>query len=704
MATLQKIRSKGVLLIVIIGVALLSFIIGDFLTQGSTFFNKSQERVAEINGDNINIAEYQESIDEITIFQKYETGQSEIDDQTMQQMRSYVWEQMIREKLLQTEADKIGLTVSKEELSDRLIGNNIHPMIQQRRFFADETGRFNRSLLVQFLNFKDEEPEDSQMQQMLDEYKKLWMFLEKTVKFAILQEKYNVLITKSIVANTIEAKANYEANLPVYNVNYVVQPYFAVPDTAVSVSEKEIKAKYKEQINRYKQEPNASISFVSFNIQPQEEDFKEAEDFINDLKNEFAQTDDVTDLVNTNSDTPYTGRNYSEKTVPANLRNFAFSGKKGDVTGPLFANNTYTMARIMETGLMVPDSVRIRHIFLIKTEESKADSIIKAIRGGADFGQLAKKYSAVKQTADNNGEIGWVIDGDQTLDKEITKDAFSKGKNDIFTYKNAQGTQIIQIMDRTTPRSKVKLAILERSVSASSKTESKIYNEAKRFAAGLNADRFDSVAVKGNYMVRQATEITKASDQILNIPQSRQIVRWVFENSKGDVSDVFECGKELIVAVIRDVNDSEYRPVQKVADQIRNEIIRDKKADIIIKNLTGKFTNDTTLTALASSIGQDVKKADGVTFNSYQFGMAGYEPAVVGKTVSLKLNQVSAPVKGNAGVYVIAPLSITKSDATFDAASEKMGLASRFAYSIPNSIMMDMRDKAKIEDNRLNFY
>lgn len=704
MATLEKIRSKGVLLIVVIGVALVSFIVGDFLTQGSTFFNKTRETVAKINGESVNILEYQDLLDQIIVFQKYETGQSDIDEQTMQQIRSYVWDQMIREKLLLEEAEKMGLTVSKEELSDNLIGNKIHPMIQQRRFFADESGRFSRTLLLQFLNFKDDEPTDAQMEQLLSDYKKLWIFLEKTIKFSLLQEKYNVLITNSVSTNSVEAKANFDVNLANYDVNYIVQPYFSIPDTDFSVTEKEIKERYNEQMTQYRQEPNVSISFVSFNIQPNEEDFANAEKFINDLREDFATTDEVIELVNSNSDTPYTGRNYTERTVPLGLKSFAFSGKKGDVIGPLFENNTYTMARIMETGIMLPDSVRLRHIFLLTSEESKTDSIVRAVRGGANFGELARKYSAVKQTADNNGEIGWILDGDQALDKDILRDAFAKSSNEVFTFKNAQGTQIIQIMEKTAPKPKIKLAILERSVIASSKTESKIFNEAKRFAAGLKAADFDSIARENKYIVRQANEVLQTNDKILNIPQSRQIVRWVFENSKGTVSDVFECEKELIVAAITDVSKSKYRPINKVSNQIKSEIIREKKAARMIENMNGLLKNGTTIEDLAQMLELDVKTAEGVNFNAYQFGMEGFEPAVLGKTTSLKANQISSPIKGNAGVFVVQATNIQQNEMTFDVASEKQNLASRFKYTLPNSIMMNLRENADIEDNRLTFY
>jgi peptidyl-prolyl cis-trans isomerase D len=704
MATLEKIRSKGVLLIVVVGVALLSFIIGDFLTNGSSVRNKSRETVAEINGEKINIAEYQELLDQITVFQKYESRQENVDEQTMQQMRAYVWDQLVREKLLLEEAEKMGLTITPEELSDRLIGNNIHPLIQQRQFFADESGRFNRSMLLQFLNFKDEEATDNQMAQSLEEYKKLWIFLEKTVKFALLQEKYNSLVANALVSNSVEAKLNFDLNSVVVNANYVVQPYFSIPDSAVKVTDKEIKDRYNARLKLYRQEPAVSMKLVTFRVQPSEEDYKEAEEFINGLREEFSKTDEVTELVNRNSDITYNGTNYTRNTVPFAYREFAFNGNVGDVSDPMFINNAYTMGRIMQTGINLPDSVRLRHIFLVTADEPKLDSIMGAIRGGADFGALARKYSAVKQTADNNGEIGWIMDGDPSLDKEIMQNAMTKKANELFTFKNAQGTQIIQIMEQTPARQKVKLAILERSVIASSKTEGKIFNDAKRFAAGLKAEMFDSLANKNNYQVRLANDVLQSNPNVLDIPQSRQIIRWAFENGKGKVSDVFECEKQFVVATVTDLNESKYRPLNAVADQIKNELLNDKKAEKIIANLKDKVGNDTSLVALASSIGQEVKQAQGVSFGAFQFGLAGFEPAVIGKTVSMQQNQVSAPVKGNAGVYVVAATSVSKTPGEFNAVAEKQSMRSRFSFSAPNAILMDMRDKADITDNRLNFY
>ena len=494
MATLEKIRSKGVLLVVVVGLALLAFIVGDFLKEGSNYFNKSRETVAKIEGEDINIKDYSAAIDQMTEVYKIEFGKSELNDEMMIKLRQSVWESLVNEKILNTEAKKLGLAVSKDELSDRLIGNNIHPLILQRRSFAGENGQFSRPQLVQFLNSLEETPANEEMKQQIAKAKSYWLFWEKNVKNSILQEKYNALISKSVTANSIDAKMSYNDRKVSVDVSYVVKPYFLISDADVKVSASEINDRYNKEKAQFKQDANCTFNYVAFDIKPMKEDYKEAENWMNKLSAEFKTTTDVAGVVNSNSDIMYDGHNYSEKTVPSMLKDFAFNGKTGDTFGPSFTNDTYMMARVMQSGIMQSDSVKLRHIFLVTKDAPKADSLVAAIRGGADFAALAKQYSAVKQTAANGGEIGWMSEGMQGVEKEITDNAFSKAKNEVFTIKNAQGVQIMQVEDKTAPRRKVKLAILERKVVPSSKSYSKIYNDAKQFAVDLTADNFEKKA------------------------------------------------------------------------------------------------------------------------------------------------------------------------------------------------------------------
>lgn len=704
MAILGKIRSKGVLLMLVVGFALFAFIIGDALTQGSTYFNKSRETVAKIDGDEVNINDFQASIDQMVEVYKIETGQSELSEEINSQLRTSVWESLLNEKLLYAEAEKLGLAIGVDELSDRLIGNNIHPLIMQRRAFAGENGQFSRPALVQFLNSLETAPENDEMRNQIEQAKKYWKFWEKNVKMTLLQEKYNALMSKVVTANSLDAKSEHEAAKRSVDVNYVVQPYFAISDSTIEVSKSDIKDRYNKNKKQYKQEASRSLKFVVFNVKPSSEDYKKAEVAMNTLSAEFRVTAEVANFVNQNSEVRYDGKPYSEATVPVNLKDFAFGSPAGTVMGPVFANDTYTMARVMETGIMQSDSAKIRHIFLAKTDETKTDSIIAAIYKGADFAAMARQYSAVKQTAANGGEIGWIVEGVMGLDKEIITKSFASAVNGVFTIKNDQGTQIFQVTEKTAPKRKVKLAIFEIKVATSNMTVSRIYNEAKQFAAELSGDKFDKKAQEKGYSVRTAAELPTTAERVAELPQSRQIVRWAFENDKGAVSDVYDCDKQFIVAMVTEINEKGYRSVEKVSDQIKAELIREKKAELMIEKLTAQISKTPSIEALGAAIGSEVKSAPAVNFGAYQFGVAGFEPAVVGKVSVLPVNKISAPIKGNAGVYVVLPTNPQVSNSPFDAKMQIMMLNSRLSYSLPYAIIQDIRDKADIVDNRMNFY
>lgn len=711
MATLEKIRSKGPLLVAIIGIALVAFIIGDFLNSGMTFFNKSKETVAEIAGENISIFEYQNAIDQMTEVIKIERNQNDLGEELTSQIRAQVWETLVGEKLMLAEAEKIGLTVSKEELSDRLIGNNIHPIIMQRSLFYDQTGRFNRSQLINFLNSLDVDPgNNADFAQQINQAKNYWLYWENVVKNDILQEKYNTLLAKSVTANNIDAKANFDARLITADFEYVAQPYYMVADSVVSVSDSEIKNRYSKNKEIYKQDDSRSFSYVVFTLKPQEDDYVQVQEWMDRVSREFETTDDVVGFISTNSDVPYSGFDYSEKNIPLLLKDFAFSSHTGDIFGPVFQNDTHTMARIMETGIMRADSVKLRHIYLYPNEDARADSILNVLQrnGGSNFAELAGQFSAIPETAANGGEIGWLVDGMKGIDKEFMW-SFDKKVNEVYSFKNANGIQIVQVMEKTQPVRKVKVAILERKVTPSSRTQANIYNDAKQFAASVkNIEEFNAQAEQYNVVPRPAYNINSSTERVANIPQSRQVVRWVF-NSKskvGSVSDVFDLGDQFVVAVVTEINEKGYMPLEKVSSQIKAEITKEKKADYIIENLNKTLASNNSISALANTLNVEVLEAANISFNSYQFGTSGFEPYVIGKALNQDLNKVSAPVKGNSGVYVVLKTDQRDNTAsnTFNTTAEINQLNSRNMQSLPYVIYENIRKNANIVDNRINFY
>lgn len=668
MATLQKIRNHGVLLLVIVGVAMLAFIMGDFINSGSSFFNRGRENVGEIAGHKVHYTEYESAKDQLTEVYKIESGRTDIDEDLSVQIRNQVWQMMLMDYTLREQADKIGMDVTNEELSNLCIGENPHQLIRQRRAFYDETGSFNRFALINFLNSINQEASDAEQAANLKQARTYWLYWEKAVRLTYMQEKYTDLISKLVGANDLDAKYAYDARQTTVDVQYVEQPYFAVPDSVVAVTNGDLKKLYAQHKEEYKQIPNRSIEYVSFAITPSEEDFADVERVMQSLEQDFRTRKDVENVVNANSDILYDGRDYSIDDIPAEYKDFAFgkNAKKDDCTGITFANNTFSIARIMDCGYNKSDSVQLR---LLANGEGSEDV-----------------------------ELGWFRANE--IQKDVAVPAFNGKKGETFTVASGMGEQTFKIVDKSVPTPKVKLAILTRTVGASSKTYSILYNKAKQFIVNNGTeDKFRTAAAEQGLTIMPAYALSENADKVADLKNSRPIVRWAFEAKEGQVSDVFECGNQFVVAMLTETRDGEYRTLEDVRAELVMEATNNKKAEYIMAQLDGV----TTLAEAAKIFDTEIKTAEGVSLASYRFGVAGVEPSVIGLALAMADNTTSQAIKGNMGVYMLQIGEKQTATGEFNAAQEIQQLDMRVSYSIPYQAITLMESKAKVEDNRSRF-
>ena len=665
MASLQRIRNHGALLIAIVGLAMLAFILGDFLNSGSSFFNRSRENVGVIEGQKVHYTEYEAAKEQLTEVYKIESGRSDFDEDTYTQIRNQVWSMLLMDYTMRAQAKKIGMDITTDELSELCIGENVHQILRSRRAFMDENGQFSRDAVKNLIAAINDDSEDAAQNANLQQAKTYWLYWEKAVRISYMQEKYTALLQHLLKANSLEAEYAFNGRQNGLSAEYVMQPFYQVADSLVKVSDGDIKKLYKQRKEQFKQTPNRAIKYVAFDIVPSEDDFKAAQDLLTNLQEEFKTTEDVSLVVNTNSDIMYDGRDYSIETVPAQFKDFAFAkgAKAGDCTDILFENNTYAMARIMQTGYSLPDSVELKAI----------------VEGGEDQ------------------ELGWFKAAD--LPKNIAEPAFAGKRGTRFTVAQGMGEQTYEIMEIGKPTPKVKLAILAREVTPSSKTYSIIYNSAKQFiVANNNAEAFEEAAQEAGMAVTPQYNLTENTDKIGQLKSSRPIVRWAFDAKEGQVSDVFECGQQFVVAALTEVNDGEYRPLASVRSELMYEALNDAKAEYLKKQLKGVES----LEAAAEVLGQRIQNVERVSLADSRFGNAGMEPAVIGKAIALGENALSEPIKGNMGVFVVRTGAANNLEAEFNADSEKAQLASRFAY-LPYQAIQLIEDKAEVVDNRANF-
>ncbi|MBO6005283.1 MAG: SurA N-terminal domain-containing protein, partial [Paludibacteraceae bacterium] len=395
MATLERIRSKGVFLLIIIGLALLAFIIGDFLNNSSSILNKDRENVGEINGEAVKIQDYQSLIEQLTEVYKIEVG-SEINESTNYNIRETVWQNLVKSTLIQNEAEKIGIAVNDDELKEATVGNNPDPIITQRRIFADPaTGQFDHNRLIGILNQLNQKPSTPEEMENYKTLSNYWNYFEKEVYNSRLERKYLTLLSKGVNANKLEAKMEFESKKNTNDALYIYKPYSSISDDKVSVSDADIQKKYDEVKAALKiNEELRSLEFVVFANEPSADDDKKAAEFINKLVPEFTTTTEIAEFTNMNGG-KVNNVALSANMLDPNFREFAFSGKNGEVSGPKLYGSSYKMARIIDNTISSPDSIRIKHIVIAENDsvatKTLADSVLNALNGGADFAALAKK-------------------------------------------------------------------------------------------------------------------------------------------------------------------------------------------------------------------------------------------------------------------------------------------------------------------------
>ncbi len=695
MATLEKIRKRSVILVAVIGIALLAFIIGDFLNSGSTFFNQSKMNVVTVDDESVKIDKFQSMVDDLSEIYKSQTGNSQVSEEVMEQLRQTTFETIVRERILDEQAEKLGLAVTSKELTDLVLGENPHPIVMQNlRMFFKEDGTFDRENFKQFLNSLNQTPQNAQQAEQIQSAKKFWMFWENRIKYSQLEMKYVTLLQKAVVVNDLQAQLAFDNRKSSVDLAYVVKPFSAIADSTITVSDKEISELYNKEKENYKQKNETrDIKYIVFSVKPSEADYEKVSDWMNKNKEEFTTSENVEDLLNTSSDVPFMNYHLSKNDVDVDFRDFAFASEKGACTDIITSGNVYKMARVISAKTMAPDSVRISIIPVYAASDDAtatlADSLLGVLKGGEDFKTLSEKF--------NGREIGWVKE--TGLEKEMIQPCFY-GSENLFSVKTSSGTYVMKVEEKTANVEKVQLAILERAVEASSNTFGTYYNEANSFISkNKTAETFVSAAEEAGYSVREFSGLDVNSARLGQLQNSRQIIKWTFESKKGAVSDVFTCEDDFVVAMVDKVNKAGYRSQESVADILKSSIIKDKKAEKLTAELQGK-----NLETAAAEMNATVDTLRNVNYAQMRTQI-GYEPKLVGVAPFKNIGDKGV-VESSNGVMLFQVLNKTENQETFDAESEKMQEESKYQYVISQSQKYYdiLRDNAEIEDNRARFF
>ncbi|KAA6342552.1 hypothetical protein EZS27_009695 [termite gut metagenome] len=711
MATLQKIRSQGPLLVIVVGLALFAFIAGD----AWKILRPNQVReVGKVNGESLSMQEYQTRVEEYTEIIKSSYGINALNDDQLNQARDEVWTTYVNNKLVEKEAKKLGLTVSKAEVQ-AIIDEGTDPMLQRTPFSNPQTGLFDKDMLKMFLVSYARMNTSTMSAQNMEYYESMnrfWLFIERNLIQNRLVSKYMSLITQSVSSNPVEAQIAFDNRVNQAEMTIVAIPYTSIPDSAVNVKESELKNLYSKKKTQFIHPAETrNIRYINVQVTASTEDRALIEKDVFDYSEQLANvTSDYTAFIrSTASDYPYVDLYYRKEAYPADVASRLEEASEGKVFDPYYnvSDNTYNTFKYLSKTKKA-DSIQYRQIQVFNEDLTKtrtlADSIFNALKKGADFTELAQKYG-------QEGASNWLtsvqyenapLEGDNL--KYLTA-LTTLGVNEYENVSLGQGNIIFQVTNQKAIKEKFKVAVIKRKVEFSKETYNKAYNDFSRFiAANPTLEQVKANAEEAGYTLLENT-VSTSGHGIANVRATKDALRWAFSAKPGEVSNLYECGNsdQLLLVGLEKVNKKGYIPLKEVKTQLLSEIIKDKKAEMILKNIEGATTFDQ-YKAVANAVSDTVKF---VTFSAsaYISVLRNSEPLVSVYASVGEPNQLSAPIKGDAGVYVLQIYNQEKQDTSFDVKEEKANRQNENMRVLGYAFLLnELQQKANVQDNRYLFF
>jgi peptidyl-prolyl cis-trans isomerase D len=708
MAIIGKIRKHSGLAVIIIGVAIAAFVIGDF---GKKRYKGTNE-IGSVNGEAIPITDFNNKVDETLEIQKENSKSEKIADEEHYNIRQSTWNTMVKDILMGNEYDQLGLIVSPDELFDQVQGKNPHRYILQ--YFKDpKTNKYDPALVLNYLKNLDK---------MEPKARDQWFRFEKAIKDDRLQTKYNNLVSKGYYLPKAFLRKEFQNESRSVKILFVAPTFQNIPDSTIKLTN----ADYEKYYNKNKQyfsqdEAFRDIEYVVFEVIPSVSDTKKIEEDVVSLYKDFLTSSDIPNFTSANSDKKYDSTFVKKGTLPGKLDSLAFNSNPGSFFPPFQLDKTWYMAKLLNTQER-PDSIKASQILIgfegtqlaqeqkitrTKEEAKKmADSLLLVLKKTPEkFSEFAITLSDYPTAKEDSGNLKWMIDGNANFSLFFNAGLTLK-LNDFKILETSIGYSLFKVTEKTKPIMKVRVAVLQRQIEPSNQTHQDTFLKASAFTGQNNtAEAFDKVTTKEKLAKRSAPNIKEMDNSISGLTSAREVVRWAFsDNVKiGEVSPVFDLTGKYIVAVLKNATDKGQLPLDKIKEKIEPNVKNFKKIELLTEKMTKAIQLTKDLNSLAQQFNSKVDTAE-IKFTGYGRTAISNEGEIVGALFTEKKDMVLGPLAGNYGAYFVKILNIIEPSPKEDFTVEKMQLQNAFESRVTNSSYQAIEKAAKVQDNRAKFF
>ncbi|BAV95055.1 peptidylprolyl isomerase [Ichthyobacterium seriolicida] len=712
MAALEKIRKKSGLLLVVIGGAMLCFILSDVINSSSSIFNSGKNVIGKIDGNQITYSEFDSKVKKL--HQNYSSSRSISNSELV----NMVWENELKNSLFGSQYEKLGLIVGHSEIWKSIIKN---PQLISNPSFKGEGGDFDENKLKEYLS-KIKSDNSSNGKYLWNN----WLAFEKEIKESVYLKTYTDMLSFGLYKTALDQDYTKFSRLKDVNASILYLPYSSIPNKDVEISDDEIKKYISENSDMYKRDISRDIQYVKFDVVPSPEDEKKILDSITDVLEGRARVDisfkdvkDVKSFVNTYSAVPYSDKYIFNDEIDSELKDFVSTSGVGAVSQIYKKGDSYNISRIMDIRDL-PDSVQASHIVLSHKElrnsvnvrtkseaKSLADSLLKVLeRDSSKFNSFVKGFSDDPNKESNNGDIGWFRYGMTNL--EFNDFCFLNKKNEIGVVKTPMGFHIIRIDQQKDFKKAFKIANVSMDIFPSEITENDIYSKAMDFKnKSNNIDEFLSTSESQKLKVEVVEGLSKMEYNLPGIGKQREVIRWAFNgDTKFEQVKLFNSENSYIIAVISGINDKEVARVEDVRSEVSSILRKNKKSKILEDKLIDqikKGSND--LKGISSSLGESEIDVNINLFDSNIVTDIGNEPKVVGAVIGMEQGQLSNPVIGYSGVFLVRVNNKNFLDKEkLDDAKQVPLVSNGFKFMNFYKLLETLKDQVVVEDNRHSFY